>query len=434
MESETIGLLGLLLLVLFVMLGVPIAAAAGLVGFLGICYLAGWTAAFSSFGGATFVVTGNFTFSTIPLYIIMGYFAFNAGLAEEAFEAGRRWLRHIAGGLSMATVVACAAFGACSGASSASAAVFSKMAIPAMLKMNYHPRLAAGVVAASGTLAAIIPPSGIMIVYAVLVEVPIGKQLIAGLIPGLLTAAVYGLSLYIRVRRNPAIAGGIQDPAPWKERLSALPRMWGVIVIAVVIVGGITTGVMTPTESAAIGAVVALIMLLSNRRIPKWRSFTNAVRETGVTTAMVILIFVGVTVFSSFLALSRLPNAIIEGIAELAVNRWLIVIGIMVLFLILGCFLNAIAIVSICIPIIAPIVKALGFDLIWFGVLTVKVCEIGCITPPVGLTAYVVNSVAKIPLGEVFRGSLPFIWMDLVVLALLILIPQISLYLPSLAG
>jgi len=431
-ETELIGVLGLLLLLVLIAIGVPIAVSTGLVGFLGVWLLAGWKPAFYNFGAATYTVTGNYVISSLPLFIILGYFAFNSGFAADAFEVGRRWLGHIAGGVSMATVTACAAFGACSGASTASAAVFSKMAIPEMLKYGYSPRLAAGVVAASGTFASMIPPSGLMIVYAILAETSVGRQLMAGLIPGLITAALYALSLYIRVKRNPAMAGGIKAPVPWKERFASIPRLWGVIIIAAVIIGGIMSGLFTPTESGAVGTGVALLMLLTKKGIPRWQRFTNALLEAGVTTAMVFLILVGVKIFSYFLSLSRLSNTIIEGIAGLGVDNSIVLAGFLVLFLIMGCFLNGSAIIAITIPILAPIVTALGFDLIWFGVLTLKTLEIGLVSPPVGLTCYVVSGVSKIPLGEVFRGIAPFIVMDIIVLVLMLFIPQIVLFLPNL--
>lgn len=435
MPSEIIGLIGVGFLLLCLTTGMPIGLAAALVGFFGIWYLVGLSPALGALGLVPYSKAASYAFTVLPLFIIMGYFAFNAGLATKAFETGKRWMGHLPGGLAMATISACAAFGACCGMSVAASAIMGRLVIPEMEKLHYKPQLAAGVVAASGTFAAMIPPSGIMVVYAVMTEVSVGKMLIAGLFPGLITAVLYGLLLYVRVKRNPSLTGDAIPPYPWQERLRSLPQLWSIWVIAGVIIGGIYTGIFTPTEAAAIGAFVSLLLLLIARKTDRWNSFMRSLIETAQTTAMIFLIIVGIVIFAKFLALSRLPYSIVEGISRLELNSYIILGCIMGFYIVLGMFMESIGMLLLSIPVALPIVLSLGFDPIWFGVLVVKTIEIALVTPPVGLNVYVIKGVAPhITMEDIFRGGIPFLTMDIIVLILMILFPQIVLFLPNKMG
>lgn len=432
MAPEIIGLIGLGLLVALLAIGVPIAFSAAIVGFLGTWFLAGINPALSALAAVPFSVPANYAFIVLPLFVIMGSFAFSAGLATEAYEVAKRWLGHVPGGLPMATVASMAAFGACTGSTVSSAAVFGRVAIPEMERQGIKPSLAAGVVAAAGPLAGMIPPSGIMVVYAIMAETSLNKQLIAGIIPGVLNAALMALMLFIMVKRNPSLTGGLLPPVSWKQRLSSTCKVWGVFVLATVIIGGIYSGILTASEAAAFGAFAALLILFMRRGITSWAALREAIFETGRIVAMVFLLIIGVTIFANFLALSRVTYSLIDLINGLAVNRYVILAAIMGLYLVLGCFFEAMGMLLLTIPVVIPIVQALGFDLIWFGILVIEMIEIGLLTPPVGLSVYVVKSVAPhIPMGDIFRGIIPFAIVDIIVVAIIMAFPQIALFLPN---
>ena len=435
MLTEIIGLIGVGVLLLLLLTGMPIGLAAALVGFLGIWYMVGISPALGALGLIPYSEAASYAFTVLPLFIIMGYFAFYAGLATRAFETGKRWLGHLPGGLAMATIIACAAFGACCGMSVAACAIMGKIVIPEMEKLHYKPKLAAGVVAASATFAAMIPPSGIMVVYAIMSEVSVGKMLMAGLFPGMITAMLYGIMLYVRVRRNPSIAGDVIPPYPWRERLHSIPQLWGVWVMAVVVIGGIYTGIFTPTEAAAISAGVGVILLLTRKGISRWNSFRLSLIETARTTAMIFLIIIGIIIFAQFLAMSRLPYSIVEWISRLKLNPYTVLACIMGFYIVLGMFMESIGMLLLSIPVALPVAISLGFDSIWFGVLVVKTIEVALVTPPVGLNVYVIKGVAPhISMEDIFRGGIPFLLMDIIVLILMILFPQIVLFLPNRMG
>ena len=435
MSPEAIGLLGGGVLFFFLLSGMPIGLGAALVGFAGIWYLNGLNPAFGALGLIPYSKAASYEFTVLPLFVLTGYLAFNAGLASKAFETAKRCLGHLAGGLAMATITACAAFGACCGMSAAASAIMGRIVIPEMEKLHYKPSLSAGVVAASGTFAALIPPSGIMVVYAIMTEVSVGKMLMAGLFPGLVTAFLYGLMLYVRLRLNPSLDGDKIMPYSWRDRMRSLPQLWSVVVIGCVIIGGIYTGIFTPTEAAGIGALVSLGMLLSTRGIKRWKSFTVALTDTARTTAMIFLIIVGIVIFAHFMALSRLPYSVVEWISGLEMNRYVTLSFIMVFYVMLGMFMEAIGMLLLTIPVALPVIESLGFEPIWFGVLVVKMVEIALVTPPVGLNVYIIKGVAPhFKMEDIFRGCVPFVMMDLLVIVLLMIFPQIALYLPDTMG
>ena len=340
---------------------------------------------------------------------------------------------HLPGGLAVATVLGCAGFAACTGASTASAAIMGKVAIPEMEKYGYHPRLAAGVVAASGTLASLIPPSVILIIYGIITEESIGTLLIAGFIPGIVSAFIYGSMIYARVKISPEL-GKPQPPVPWTGRIKALKGTWGVLVLITLIIGGIYTGVFTPTEAGGAGAFGAFLMALAMRRLTFAR-LKESLLETGRSTIMIFMIITGVLIFVRFLALTTLPLTFTEFIIGLPFNRYVILCLILSLYIFLGMFLDAIGMLMLTVPVVFPAVTGLGFDPIWFGIILVKMCEICLITPPVGLNCYIVRSVAPhIPLEEIFRGIFPFLAMDILTVTLFIVFPWIITWLPSTMG
>lgn len=430
MDPLTIGLIGVGGLVVLLVLGMPIAFGAILMGFVGLVALSGWDTAFETVGFLAHPLAAHYTLSVIPMFIIMGYFAYYAGLTRDAFSAANAWVGHLPGGLAIASVIACALFAASSGSSTASAAVMGKVTIPEMRRYNYDRGLASGVVAASGTLASLIPPSAILVIYAILVEQSVGALLLAGFIPGILSAAIYAIMLLVRARLDPKLAPRASR-TPWKQRFKASRGVWGIILLFLLVIGGIYTGVVTPTEAGALGAFGALLIALFSRRL-SWSSFKDSLLETARSTVMIFLIIVGVLIFMRFLAVSGVSRAFIEFTAGLAVPPWVILAGFLLFYVILGMFMDAIGMLTLTLPMIYPVVIGLGYSPIWFGVIAVKMCEICLITPPIGLNVYMVKGVAPdIPLEDIFRGCFYFLAMDILTLAILVAFPQISTFLPS---
>ena len=430
MDPLTMGLLGLGAVFVLILLGMRIAFATALVGFVGIWMMKNMGVAGKVVGFLPHGIVAHYSLSVIPLFIIMGYYAYYAGLTNDIFFTARQWIGHFPGGIAIATVFGCAGFAACTGASTASAAIMGRVAIPEMKKYGYHPRLAAGVVAASGTLASLIPPSVILVIYGIITEQSIGALLIAGFIPGIISAIIYAAMIYTRVKIHPEL--GVPQPGvSLKAKFFALKGTWGVLVLIVLIIGGIYTGVFTPTEAGGAGAFGAFLMALTMRRLTKER-LKESLLETGRTTIMIFSIIVGVLIFVRFLALTGLPDTFTQFVLDLPIPPSLILMLILCIYIFLGMFLDAIGMMMLTLPMVFPAVTGLGYDPIWFGIIIVKMCEICLITPPVGLNCYIVRSVAPdIPLEEIFRGILPFIAMDVLTVALFIRFPCIVTFLPS---
>jgi tripartite ATP-independent transporter DctM subunit len=430
MDPLIMGLLGLSAIFVLVVLGMRIAFATALVGFVGLWIMKNMVVAGKVVGFLPHAIVAHYSLSVIPLFIIMGYYAFYAGLTDDIFFTARQWVGHLPGGLAVASVVGCAGFAACTGASTASAAIMGRVAIPEMRKYGYHPRLAAGVVAASGTLASLIPPSVILVIYGIITEQSIGALLIGGFIPGVISAAIYAAMIYTRVKISPEL-GELQPRVSWKKRFYALKGTWGVLLLIFLIIGGIYSGVFTPTEAGGAGAFSAFLMALFMRRLTLER-LKESLLETGRTTIMIFSIIVGVLIFVRFLALTGLPATFSQFVLDLPLPRLIVILLIMSIYVFLGMFLDAIGMMMLTLPIVFPAVVALGYDPIWFGIIIVKMCEICLITPPVGLNCYIVRSVAPdIPLEEIFRGIIPFVAMDVLTVALFIAFPDIITFLPS---
>jgi tripartite ATP-independent transporter DctM subunit len=429
-----VGILGACLLLLFLLIGLPIAFSLMLVGFLGTTYLASMNAALPMVARTVYESSSYYPYTIIPLFIVMGSYAEIAGISTDLYDTFDKWLRRLPGGLGMATIASIAGFSAISGSSIAASAAFGKVAYPAMRRFNYSPRLAAGTVAAGATIDFLIPPSLGFVIFGMLTEQSIGKLLISGIIPGLLLAGAFMIILYCWVKFNPNSALSSPDAVSWKEKISALKGIWGTVVIFLLVIGGIYTGLFTPTEAAGVGATLIFLMAIWKRKLTL-RILLNSLMEALRVSVMVLFLVAGANVFSYFLALTTIPMKVSAWIIGLAVSRYVILTIIVLIYLLLGCFLDAISMMILTLPVIFPVVLQLGFDPIWFGVICVLMMGAGLITPPVGLCVNTVASIARdAPLEEVFKGALPFLIAILFITFLITLYPQLALFLPSMMG
>jgi len=430
-----VGIIGILILIILIVLGVPIAISSAVVGFIGCVVLIGITPALGIMYLIPIDKVATYSLSVIPLFILMGVLALRGGIGHELYNACIKWFGRLHGGLAMATTAANALFGACSGSSLAAAATFTKLSMPEMSRYNYHPRLSTGVIAASGTMAAMIPPSGMVVIFCTFADVSLGKILVAGVIPGILSAIIYMMSIYIRSRLNPSLGPAVTIKVSMKEKLLALRYLLTVAMVFIVLLGGIYLGIFSPTEGGAAGAFVIFLIVLFRRRLG-WSALMEALKETVTTTAMIFFIIVGAMVFAQFLAVSRLPNFFIDIVTSKAVHPSLVVIMILLVYVLLGTFLDAVAMMALTLPILFPLTESLGIDGIWFGIMVIKMTEVALITPPLGLNVYVVKGLAPADtrLEDIFVGILPFLLMDLLTLALIFIFPQIVLWLPGTMG
>jgi len=446
-EPLTVGLIGLGVLAILVVIGMQVAYAGALVGLFGIVVTIGarrvrdtgdfwdviekgWAPGLTNAGTIPFSELAHYSLSVLPMFILIGYMAFHARLTQGAFYCMRMWFGHLPGGLAVSTVFATAAFGAVSGSSTATAAVFSRIAIPEMLRYGYPAGFSAGVVAAGGTLASLIPPSGILVIYAIIVEESVGKLLMAGFIPGLISAVIYGASIVLRVLINPKLGGTPVGEVSWETRFFSLGRMWGILFVVLIIMGGIYTGLMTPTESGAVGAFVVFLLALKNGMTRK--QFTHGLAESAKTAVMIVTIIWGILILVRFLGFSDLPNQIKEMILGLDMHRFWILLIILGMYGVLGMFMDAIGMLLLTLPLVQPLVLALGYDPIWFGIIVVKMVEICLITPPIGLNCFVVAGVRPdIPLSSIFKGIWWFFVCDVLTVGLFIAFPDIVLWLPN---
>lgn len=433
LTPEVAGWIVVTLLLLWLALGVHIGVALGLCGFLGILLSVGPEAAFAQLSAVPFGTTNSFSLAVIPLFILMGSFATVAAITTDLFRTAYVWLGGLRGGLAMATVISSAAFGAASGSTIVNAAVFTRMAMPEMHRFGYDLRLSAGSIAAAGTLAALIPPSILMVIYAVITEQSIGKLLIAGIVPGILTAMIYCGGIYFIARVRPDLAPRARLSISWKERWQSLYGVTGILILFVIVVGGIYGGYFPATYAGAIGAFGAFIIALVKGRMNR-ASLVEVLKEAAVTTSVIFIIVVGGILFARFLTYSGLVTLISSALLDLGTGKYTYLLGFIVLFTVLGCFLEPIAIMVMTLPIMFPVMKDAGFDPIWLGVIAVKLAEIGVLTPPVGLNVFVVKSSSPIPvtLGQVFAGVTPFILLDFLSLGLYVAFPEMILWLPNL--
>jgi len=423
--------IGVLLIILFSRM--PIAFGMGLIGFLGFAYLVGVGPALGLLKTVPYSTFASHSLSVIPLFILMGAFAFSAGLSKDLYEAAYKWFGNLRGGLAMATVGACACFAAISGSSMATAATMGTVSLPEMKKYNYDPALATGSVAAGGSMGILIPPSVILIIYCIITEQSIGKLFLAGFIPGVMEAVFYMIVIAVITRFKPEM--GPRGPrTTFSEKLRALAKTWEVLTLFIVVIGGIYLGIFTPTEAAGIGAFGAFIFAVIKKRMT-WAAFKESLSSSIKTSVMVFAIILGAMLLGYFLSVTRIPFDLAGYIGDLHINRYVILVLILLTFIVLGCVIDTMAIILLTVPIFFPLIVQLGFDPIWFGILVVRVTEIGLLTPPVGLNVFVIKGVAPdVPIGTIFRGIVPFLIADFFHVALLIAFPQITLFLPNMMG
>lgn len=427
-----VGVIGIVALFVFVLLGMRIVFAAALVGLIGLVELIGWDAAAGIVGIVPHAKVSTFALSVLPMFIFIGFVAYHAGMTQQLFDAALKWVGWLPGGLAVATVFATAGFAAVSGASTATSAVFARVAIPEMLKHGYDRKLAAGVVAAGGTLAALIPPSAILVIYGIIVEESVGKLLLAAFLPGILSAIAYASIIVVWAMRRPLEAPPITG-FTWKERFASLPPLTPILLVVFIIVSAVANGWATPTEAGALGAAVVFIVAIVKGT--KMKAITGSLMETAKLTVMIFSLIWGVTVFVRFLGFSGVAEAFTQWVTTIDAPPVVIMIGILLAYAVLGMFMDAIGMLLLTLPVVYPAVIALGYDSVWFGIIVVKMAEVCLMTPPIGLNCFVVNAVRPdIPLADVFRGIVIFFIADVVTIGLLLAFPEIVTWLPALLG
>jgi tripartite ATP-independent transporter DctM subunit len=434
MDPVAVGLLGCAALLILLLMGMPIAFMMMLVGLAGIWALSSLAAALPVVAKTLYGVTAHYPYTIIPLFIIMGSFAGAAGITRELYATFDKWFRRLPGGLGVATIAACAGFAAVSGSSVAASAAMGSVALPEMRRFGYAPKLATGVVAAGGTLSFLIPPSLGFVVYGMLTEQSIGKLLISGILPGLLLAGAYAAVVVGWALIDPQVAPASPERVPLREKLAALKGVWETALVFFLVMGGIYLGFINPTEAGAVGAFALFMIVLIKGRLT-WSAVRGCLLESTRITVMVLFLVAGATVFSYFLALSTIPTQVSGWIAGLAVSRYVVLAIIIGIYFVLGCFLDSVSMMVLTLPVVFPVVVALNFHPIWFGVVAVLMMEAGLITPPVGLNVYTLAGVAKdVPMAEIFKGATPFLIAIMVSAVLMTVFPKIALYLPSLMG
>jgi tripartite ATP-independent transporter DctM subunit len=425
-----VGLIGVGFLLIMVLSGVRVVFASAFVGLLGLVELLGWGPAAGIAGTVPHSKSSAYALSVLPMFILIGFLAFHAGMTQQLFDAARKWIGWVPGGLAVATVFATAGFAAVSGASTATAAVFSRVAIPEMLRYGYDPKLAAGVVAAGGTLASLIPPSAILVIYAIIVEESVGALLLAGFLPGAVSALIYAAIIIFWAKLKPA-AGPPVSGFTWGERFKSLPGISPIFLVVAIIMTAIYDGWATPTEAGALGAAVVLAIAMYKGM--RFNTFRDALMESAKLTVMIFSLIWGVLIFVRFLGFSGLPEAFTIWILTLDTSPMIIMICILLGYAVLGMFMDAIGMLLLTLPVVYPAVMALGFDSIWFGIIVVKMAEVCLITPPIGLNCFVVNGVRPdISLSTIFRGITLFFVADVITIGVLLAFPGIITWLPAL--
>jgi C4-dicarboxylate transporter DctM subunit len=430
LSTDAVALIGFIALFILMLLRVPVGMAMGLVGVSGFAYLVGGAPAMKIVGHTSMRTVTDYTFGVIPMFLLMGAFVTNSGMSRELFRAANAFVGHLRGGLGIATIVACGGFAAISGSSVATAATFSTVAYPEMRRYGYPQSFATGVIAAGGTLGAMLPPSTVLAVYGIITEQDIGKLFIAGIIPGLLAIAMYVTTI--------AIIGWVRpdflprgEAHTWRERLIGLRDIWAMLLLFFFVIGGLYGGLFTPTEAGGMGAGGAFVVGVLRGRLKRpeiRRSLLQATR----TSAAVFTVLIGALLFGYFLTITQTPQKVTEFLTGLGLGRYGVLALIMLMYLLLGCLMDAMAMIILTVPIIFPVIRALGFDPIWFGVIIVMTVELGLIHPPVGMNVFVIKSVIPdVSFSTIFKGVLPFIVTDLIRLVILIAFPMLALWLPS---
>jgi C4-dicarboxylate transporter, DctM subunit len=430
MSGDTVTIIGFVTLFVLMLLRVPVGMAMGLVGVGGFAYIVGGAPALKNVGHTTARTVTDYNFAVIPLFLLMGSFATTSGMSRELFRAANAFLGHLRGGLGIATIAACGGFAAICGSSVATAATFSRVAYPEMRRFGYPQSFATGVIAAGGTLGIMIPPSTVLAIYGLITEQDVGKLFVAGILPGLLAVAMYMITItLIGVARPGFLPAG--QRTTWAERRTALRDVWATLLLFAFVIGGLYGGLFTATEAAGAGAGGAFLIGLARGRLSR-ADIMRSLLETTRTTAAVFTVLIGALLFGYFLTVTQTPQKVTELLTGLGIGRYGVLALIMLMYLVLGCLMDALAMIILTVPIVFPVIKELGFDPIWFGVIIVMTVELGLIHPPVGMNIFVIKSVIEdVKMSTMFYGVMPFIVTDLLRLVILIAFPIIALWLPS---
>ena len=433
MSTDAVAILGFFSLFILMLLRVPVGMAMGLVGVTGYSYIVGVGPALKLVGQTSMRTVTDYTFGVIPMFMLMGALVSVSGVSRELFKAANSMIGHLRGGLGVATVLACGGFAAICGSSVATAATFSSVAYPEMRRFGYPQSFSTGVIAAGGTLGAMLPPSTVLAVYAILTQQDIGKLFMAGIIPGLLAMLMYVITIMIIVKVRPdwLPAGELK---PWGERVADLKNVWAPLVLFLFVIGGLYGGVFTPTEAGGVGASGAFILGLARRKFNR-HNLREALLQATRTSAAVFTVLIGALLFGYFLTITQSPQKLTAFLTGMGIGRYGVLAMIMLMYLVLGCLMDAMAMIILTVPIIFPVILALGFDPIWFGIIIVMTVELGLIHPPVGMNVFVIKSVVKdVSFTTIFKGVIPFVVTDIIRLILLIAFPIITLWLPTRMG
>jgi tripartite ATP-independent transporter DctM subunit len=430
MESEIIGIIGMVIFVILVLLGCWVGFAATAVGLIGTWLIKGWDGMGGVAGFIPYTVNASFELSVIPLFIIMGHMAYHAGLTGNLYRAGRMWFGHLRGGLAIATIFAAAGFGACTGSSTASAAIFAKVAVPEMKKYNYSDTLSTGSVASAGTLASLIPPSIVIVLYGILTEQSVGKLLIAGFIPGIIQAIFFSVTVWVWCSIYPE-SGKALDTESWRNRFSSLKGTSPMVLLIIIMFFGLYAGVFTPTEAGGIGAFVVFLLATFTRKLTL-NTLKKSLIDTGNTTAMIFATLLGVMILLRFFALSGVTISVTNFLLSLPVSRYTMLFLILGIYLVLGMLISAIGMMMLTVPFVFPVIVKLGFDPLWFGIIVVVMCEIAFLTPPVAMNIYAVKAMTPdISIETIIKGIVPFLLVSFLFIVFLIIFPDVVLWLPK---
>lgn len=434
MSNLEIGIAGVAAALALIALRVPIGLTLGLVSIAGIGFMFNMDVAWGMISATPFDYVGQWELSAAPMFLLMGFICSSTDMTRGLFLALRLYLARLPGGLAITSVGACAFFAAASGSSVATASAMSRMAVPEMLDNGYDRGLATGTIAASGTLGSLIPPSVLLILYGVYAQVSVGQLFMAGFIPGLLSALIYMAMIVIRVKLNPSLAGAVVIDPTAEERREAFRDVWPLPMLILVVLGGIFSGIFSPTEAGALGAFAAMLIAMIRRRLTG-TALIEAVRQAVIATASIFIILIGSLFFTRFLALSGVPRAFADAILSVSTETWWILFAVAVIFLVLGMLIDSIGLLLLTLPILVPLVNDADINPVWFGIIVIKLLEVGLITPPIGLNVYMINGALnnRVTLPEIFKGITWFLFMDILTLIILIMFPALTLWLPSLA-
>jgi len=424
------GWVGLIVLFAVMVTGIPIGLAMAAIGFTGYFLIAGYPGAVTQLHTITFSTVASYDMTLLPLFILMGEFAYFSGIIRGAYDAMYKWLGHLPGGLAMATIGGCGGFAAICGSSVACASTMASIAYPEMKRYKYDPRLATGSIASGGTLGILIPPSTPMVIYALIAQVSVGKMFMAGLVPGIILTVLFMVAISLWTRLNPHIGPGGAKLA-WVERIKSITNVWPVVILIVIVLGGIWGGVITAMEAAGVGAFAAFVIGIATKKI-NLKNTISSLESTIKTTGAIFTILIGAMIFNYFIVMSGIPAWLAAFVGDLAISRYLVLIVILLIYLLLGAIMDTMAMTVLTLPIFLPIMDNLGFDLIWFGIIFVIMCEMALITPPIGMNVFVISGmIREVPMYQVFRGIWPFLASIIVILTLVVAFPQIAMYLPG---